>query len=996
MVACHINGNDSIYIALERLDISNINNYVESSIHFFNEQTDLRYYITTDNISDVIYLWNDTIAYKVRVSEYNFINPMVSAPRRAVWDNWLDNIDNFGKCIIRLINHVPLVGDYDLLKEIDELNYWEEVYLRYIKNHIELNERTTNLIAAKCDDGTYRLGSYYRDYFASKKDFYSKECDHFEQTMREMLDRYNLSIKQRCFLNAGLSAASLAGGIAIGKFTKAGKFFNELIDKTLITSLLNEYCQNSATGFIADVIGELTTDAWIGLYLANHCDSTEQALMNDYIRLNSSIIQLYNKCSKNDDNPFDPSDVNPFFAPSVKPSIDPSGFVYEGVPSNRLEGVTATCYYKETVEDMYGDTHEEVELWDAEQYGQENPLLTDENGYYRWDVPIGMWQVKYEKVGYETTYSDWLPVPPPQLDVNIGMVQMRQPEVIKAHAYPQAVELEFDKFMFPETLTTDNISVLVNGSSVSGTIELLNAEKDDPLAITSIRRAPGTGLTFASRVRFNANQPFNADQVTLHVKQDVKSYADLQMNEDYEVTLPIEYEMEKIVADSTLIVPYGNSRTLTVTVMPAMASKGKALNVRTTSPMIISTDAESYTLDNNGQAIVTVYGDLPGMGSLLFGIDGYDLSAATLVNVKMESEMTVATPTASIASGSEVEKGTEVYLYCKTEGATIYYTLDGSCPCDNTSVRKVYDGRPIIINANVTIKAMATAPDLYDSDVATFVYRVKSGLRGDVNNDGEVNIADVNALIDIILGGAVDEVTRSRADVNGDSEVNIADINALIDIILSPSNRMRMKVNCSDLLHMDDVTMRPGDVRTINVTLDDANSYSAMQCDIALPAGLTLVDISSVDGHISKADGLDESTMRAVNYSMDKRSFSGDGFPVMSLTVLADAALGTESEIKLTNVVLADAANKAWRAEDCTARVSNATGINDLTACVDRVWVEGNTLCIETRQDGVARIATINGVTYDLGVKAGVNRYDLDAGVYVVVINGKGHKIAVK
>ena len=56
--------------------------------------------------------------------------------------------------------------------------------------------------------------------------------------------------------------------------------------------------------------------------------------------------------------------------------------------------------------------------------------------------------------------------------------------------------------------------------------------------------------------------------------------------------------------------------------------------------------------------------------------------------------------------------------------------------------------------------------------------------KGDVNGDSEVNIADVNALIDIILGGNADDDTKKRADVNEDNEVNIADINALIDIIL--------------------------------------------------------------------------------------------------------------------------------------------------------------------------------------------------------------------
>lgn len=56
-----------------------------------------------------------------------------------------------------------------------------------------------------------------------------------------------------------------------------------------------------------------------------------------------------------------------------------------------------------------------------------------------------------------------------------------------------------------------------------------------------------------------------------------------------------------------------------------------------------------------------------------------------------------------------------------------------------------------------------------------------STLKGDVNGDGEVNIADINAIIDMILSGRSD----ATGDVNGDGEVNIADINAVIDLILN-------------------------------------------------------------------------------------------------------------------------------------------------------------------------------------------------------------------
>ena len=55
---------------------------------------------------------------------------------------------------------------------------------------------------------------------------------------------------------------------------------------------------------------------------------------------------------------------------------------------------------------------------------------------------------------------------------------------------------------------------------------------------------------------------------------------------------------------------------------------------------------------------------------------------------------------------------------------------------------------------------------------------------GDVNGDGEINIADVNNLIDIALGSPANYDVAHRADVNYDGEINIADINLLIFHVL--------------------------------------------------------------------------------------------------------------------------------------------------------------------------------------------------------------------
>lgn len=57
--------------------------------------------------------------------------------------------------------------------------------------------------------------------------------------------------------------------------------------------------------------------------------------------------------------------------------------------------------------------------------------------------------------------------------------------------------------------------------------------------------------------------------------------------------------------------------------------------------------------------------------------------------------------------------------------------------------------------------------------------------RGDVDGDGNVNIADVTALIDMLLSGST--AGNAAADCNQDGGVNIADVTTLIDYLLKGS-----------------------------------------------------------------------------------------------------------------------------------------------------------------------------------------------------------------
>lgn len=315
---------------------------------------------------------------------------------------------------------------------------------------------------------------------------------------------------------------------------------------------------------------------------------------------------------------------------------DPSGYVYEAVSSNRVEGVRASCYYKEEVEDMYGDLYDRVVFWDAENYEQENPLYTDADGRYAWDVPTGWWQVKYEKEGYETTYSDWLPVPPPQLEVNVGITQLRQPAVSRVAAYENAIELEFDKYMDLATLNKANISVTKGGKTLDGHISLLNAEAG--YQKPDVKYASRLAFIPTERLQFN-------EKVVLTVRRQVESYAGLQMEGDY--------QQEFTVANDTLPIEGG------------------------TTPV--------------------------------------DSTA-----------MVVATPTASRISGTTVSPGATVTLSCATEGATIWYTTDGTCPCDENGTRRRYTA-PIVINSHLLLKAYAVKGVMQESEVASFEYYVTGG-----------------------------------------------------------------------------------------------------------------------------------------------------------------------------------------------------------------------------------------------------------------------------
>ena len=59
-----------------------------------------------------------------------------------------------------------------------------------------------------------------------------------------------------------------------------------------------------------------------------------------------------------------------------------------------------------------------------------------------------------------------------------------------------------------------------------------------------------------------------------------------------------------------------------------------------------------------------------------------------------------------------------------------------------------------------------------------------AGVRGDVNKDGSVDIADATRLIDYLLNDKTADVDSTNADCNNDNDINISDATALIDYLI--------------------------------------------------------------------------------------------------------------------------------------------------------------------------------------------------------------------
>ena len=332
--------------------------------------------------------------------------------------NVFDKLNNF----LLIPKYINAYQDYQSMKQMRDNN---------MQRIDDARNAFLNAIGARCKDGTPMLPDMWAtSFYQYAMDLGEGDGKYYDDFENE-LDEY----KTRVWKQAICDVASLIISNGINSFAIGGlvsklaqgaiipsltKMLPRLGTAELVSKFLIENGVSTATNVAAEQVQHFfKTDFQAQKTHINDWSSSQlNEILKEYSNQTSRVKEHYQEC------PEDPLErpTSPFkkrHRPrDTRPIIDPSGYVYEsGNEDKRIEGVTATLYFK-------AEESSEPTLWDAAEYGQINPLVTDAEGSYSWFVPEGLWQVRFSKEGYADTQTEWLPVPPPQLEVNIPMTRL--------------------------------------------------------------------------------------------------------------------------------------------------------------------------------------------------------------------------------------------------------------------------------------------------------------------------------------------------------------------------------------------------------------------------------------------------------------------------------------------------------------------------------------------------------------------------------------------
>ena len=165
-----------------------------------------------------------------------------------------------------------------------------------------------------------------------------------------------------------------------------------------------------------------------------------------------------------------------------------------------------------------------------------------------------------------------------------------------------------------------------------------------------------------------------------------------------------------------------------------------------------------------------------------------------------------------------------------------------------------------------------------------------TGVPGDANGDGEVNVTDIVEIVNYIMHTPSEQFVEQASDLNNDGEINVTDIVFVVSIIMQESsNEVAPRVHTTNETTDNDYLTLSQNGQTLSLNLDNQAEYVACQFNVRLAEGQTLESVVAnsdrADSHHVICTDMGNSLYKVIIYSMSNESFIGNHCAVADLFV---------------------------------------------------------------------------------------------------------------
>lgn len=287
----------------------------------------------------------------------------------------------------------------------------------------------------------------------------------------------------------------------------------------------------------------------------------------------------------------------------------------------------------------------------------------------------------------------------------------------------------------------------------------------------------------------------------------------------------------------------------------------------------------------------------------------------------------------------------------------------------------------------------------YKCPEITIPCTIKESIAGDSNRDKKINVTDLSHMANYLKGNELGTFDADGADANQDGQVDSADIDAVSDVVVKASKaeaqnntevteatENRLEADAIEIVKMNGVVVT--NPISLPIALTNTATITAIQCDITVPAGLTLVEKDGVadiilserlgESHVVKSAWLDNGALRVLIYSPTAEGIEGESGTLFTLQLQPNESYQADATIEVKNITIASTDAVEYNAMplsiSCTVKESYKGDVNrdgkvnvtDVIVTIGKVLNvydgEFDTVAADIDQDGEITIVDAVGI----------------------------------